>query len=165
MNGESFTATRLSSTFATAGPLPHEASTRQPCPRDTRRCFSICGVNSVARWFVEGQGKLETPPSHCHAACFAFGSPMRSTSTSPLACFTYLDALSTPVLSAWFHNHQETFAKGTFGGLSGIQDWDDRWNVSEFRLSERCGLRFATWIPGGFQSSFDVDQLGSRTGF
>ena len=51
------------------------------------------------------------------------------------------------------------------GWVSGIQDWDDRWNVSEFRLSERCGLRFATWIPGGFQSSFDVDQLGSRTGF
>ena len=82
-----------------------------------------------------GQGEqLEATHSHCHADCFANGSPMRATSTSSLAGVASIDALSTPVLLAWFHDHQETFAKGTFGGLSGIQDWDDRWNVLALRF-------------------------------
>ena len=156
---------RLTETFATAGPLPPEACTRQPCPQDSRRCFSICGVNSVAQWIVKRKGKLETLPSHCHAACFANDSPMRAPPTSSLACVTSMDALSTPVLSAWFHDQRQRFAEGTLDGLSGIQDWDDRWNVPEFRLSERWGHRFVTSIPGGFQSRIDVDHRVLRDAF
>ena len=156
---------RLTATFATAGPLPLEACTRQPCPRDSRRCFSICGVNSVAQWIVKRKGKLETLPTPCHAACFANASPMRTAPTSSLECVTLMDAPSTSVLSAWFHDQRQRLSKGPLDGLSGIQDWDDRWNVSEFRLSERGGHRFVTWIPGGFQSRFDVDHRVLRAGF
>ena len=76
-----------------------------------------------------------------------------------------MDALSTQVLLDWFHDPLETLAKGTLGGLSGIHVWDDRWNVSKFRLSERWGHRFVTSIPGGFQSRIDVDHRVLRDGF
>ena len=125
---------RLTATFATVGPLPAEAGTRQPCLRDSRRSISICGMNSAARWIVRRKGKLETLPSHCHAACFANGSPMRATSTSSLACVTWMNALSTQVVLAWFHDHRQRFAKGTLRGLNGIRDLDNRWNVPAPRL-------------------------------
>ena len=76
-----------------------------------------------------------------------------------------MDALSTPVLSAWLHGERQRLVIGTWRGLSGIQDWGNRWNVSEFRLSERCGHRSVMWPPGDFQSRFDVDHRVLRAGF